>query len=302
MPGRGSVTNHQARKPANPLKYRQIPGHISGESGGIHVSASIRRGAAVATYLHAADRVLNRRAKAVADMALPFYRHFPCGAGPVGFFTLDLRGACSPGDGFFYNRIPKAANSTVMATLAAYSPHRRTFERKPKRAFPRPSRLSGREAAAIAERAYKFTFVRDPYARTLSAYLDKIARGKAQSRHFHRWRGATAEPAFIDFLRFLDDGGLHRDPHWAPQSDLLLLPAERFDFIGKVERLGEDLAQVVARVFDPATEPVLLRAGPRTDTRALMADFYTPEAIRTVNRLFARDFEAFGYERREGAA
>lgn len=247
------------------------------------------------------DAALNQRAKAAASLLLPFYRRYPY-RGALGLFTVDVRGAYSPQDGFFYNRVPKAGNSTVMATLAASSAYRRRLGRsRAKSRFLRPARMSSEDVRRLSEDAFRFTFVRDPYGRVFSAFTDKVARKRKQARPFYRWLGRDAfagAPGFIDFLRFLDDGGAHSDAHWAPQTELMLLPVSEFDFVGRLERLEPDLACVMERIFGPDVELSMRRAGPRTDSHKALPDAYTPEGIEIVNRVYAADFETFGYPRR----
>lgn len=256
--------------------------------------------AAVSIRLGAVDAALNRRAKSLAARLLPFYRRFPY-EGPLGLFTVDPRGAYSPADLFFFNRVPKAANSTVMATLARHSAFRRVGGRgRAKSRFLRPAWLSAAEVERLAGPAFRFTFVRDPYGRALSAFADKVVRKRKQARAFYRWRGRVEPaPEFIEFLRFLDDGGALADAHWAPQSDLMLLPQEAFDFVGRLERFEADLAHVVARVFGSGAPLEMRRAGPRTDSHKRLATAYTPEGLAIVNRVYAADFARFGYPMRE---
>ncbi len=244
------------------------------------------------------DRSLNAQARGLAALALPFYRRYPY-SGPMGLFSVDLRGAYSPEDGFFFNRIPKAANSTIMATLAQRSEFRRTGARaRSKSRFLRPSRMSSGQVDGL-DGCLCFTFVRDPYGRALSAYSDKVLRKRKQARAFYRWLGPERPAEFIEFLRYLADGGVHDDPHWAPQTDLMLLPLADFDLIGRLESLEADLGRIVARLFGPDQPLAIRRAGPRTDSNRRLAAAYTPEGLALVNRIYAADFAAFGYPMRE---
>ncbi len=243
------------------------------------------------------DDVLNAQARGIAARVLPFYRRHPY-TGPLGLFSVDPRGAYSPEDGFFFNRIPKAANSTIMATLARHSAYRRPGGRaRTKSRFLRPARMTGAHVEAL-DGAFRFTFVRDPYGRTLSAYLDKVLRKRKQARGFYDWLGRVETPRFIDFLRYLDECGPHGDPHWAPQTDLMLLPLSSFDLIGRLETLEADLGRVIDRLFAPEEPLVLGRAGPRTDSGTRLASAYDAEGLAIVNRVFAADFAAFGYPMR----
>jgi hypothetical protein len=104
---------------------------------------------------------------------------------------------------------------------------------------------------------------------------------------------------FTEFCRYLAAGGLYANAHWAPQSSLLLLPIERYDFIGRLENINEDLSTVFAHLGMKLVEPTL--AGPPpTNARDLVAKEYTPECRETLDRLYRRDFELFGYPRWSG--
>ena len=236
---------------------------------------------------------------ALARGLLPFYRRFPY-RGPMAITRIDPRGAAippAPGRrGLFYSRIPKAANSTISRILAEQSGYARRFAgRNPKDRFLRPSHLNRAEVAALEAEWLKFTFVRNPYTRTLSAFLDKIRGRKPQSRPFYAWFGG-GEPGYLDFCRFLEAGGLWADMHWAPQSGILLLPLERFDFIGRLERLEEDLSTLLPMAFGPEVRLEMRRAGPSSGANARRAEHFSPEAQAIVARLYAQDFAAFGYD------
>lgn len=216
----------------------------------------------------------------------PFYRRYPY-AGRVSHRMVDLRGMVSVDHGFFFNRIPKSGNSTVAATLAAACgiPHTEDDPdaKRAKEAFPRPSELTAGQMEAF-ERSFKFTFVREPYARVLSAYLDKVRTGAKM----------TPIATFPEFCRYLAAGGLYANAHWAPQVSLLLLPIERFDFIGRVESMNEDLSRAFAHL-DIKLGELRLAGPPATNARDLVAKEYTPECREIVRRLYRGDFELFDY-------
>jgi hypothetical protein len=235
------------------------------------------------------DRIAKKVGSALEAKRLaqaPFYRRYPY-VGRVSHRMVDLRGMVGVDHGFFFNRIPKSANSTVARTLAlacGIPPKKDDPEANwAKEAFPRPSELTTAQMEAF-EKGFKFTFVRDPYARVLSAYLDKVKTGVKM----------TTIATFAEFCRYLAEGGLHANAHWAPQSSLLLLPIERFDFIGRVENIKEDLSRVFAHLSLRPSEP-RLAGPPETNARDLVGKEYTDECRETVRRLYRRDFEFFGY-------
>lgn len=237
----------------------------------------------------------DRVARPIINALRPFYRQYPPES-PVDIFLLDIRGAYSPTEHFFYNRVPKSANSTIMKLLGEYSTYCRPFVSHLKDRWLRPSHMSSAQVQdMVSGRVFCFTFVRDPYARVLSAYREKILGGQVQlARHFGR-SAAGNPPDFETFCRFLDQGGLHLDAHWAPQADLMLLPLERFDLIGKVETMAEDLSILAGRLgakqgFHP------LRVGKVTASETRLTLDYSDASREVIRRLYRRDFDLFGYD------
>jgi len=236
----------------------------------------------------------------VAARALtPFYRRFPY-RGAMDLFKLDPRGAYSPLEPFFYSRVPKAANTSITQTLFEHTAFRPKASRRqdPKYQFLRPLFLSQQEVNKLEFEAFKFTFVRNPYSRVLSAYLDNVGRKRHQGRRFLSWAEQHNQPAtFLGFCRYLEAGGLYLDMHWAPQVEILSLPLERFDFIGRVEHLNRDLAVVLERLFHVQTAVPAPHAGTHTHASERVNDAYGAEETAIVNRLYAADFERLGYDR-----
>jgi len=234
--------------------------------------------------------------KRLANLCVPFYRAFPY-TGPLWLTEIDMRVDISAEHKFIYNRLPKNANSTINQSLvrASLAPGD-NMPTRPKHHFTRPSRLSRAQVADLGG-YYKFTFVRNPYSRTLSAYLDKIVGRRAQSRAFYKWlaRQPDQQVTFDAFCRYLDDIGLYHDNHWAPQTTGLVFPLAGFDFVGRFENLDADLDHVHQQIFaQPCTKAT--RAGPpATGSEAAVATEYTPTTRAIIARLFAEDFEAMGY-------
>ncbi|CAI5534712.1 unnamed protein product [Closterium sp. Naga37s-1] len=120
---------------------------------------------------------------------------------------------------------------------------------------------------------FKFTFVRNPFSRIASAYSNKLVRtdrpklktgtgwGTRQywsNAFFHAVKpmyeavkDSTGLVSFPDFVRLV--GKLlasHRadmDRHLAPQEDICALGSIKYDFVGRFERLEEDVKTVVDR-------------------------------------------------------
>ncbi|MBN2905501.1 MAG: sulfotransferase family 2 domain-containing protein [Rhodobacteraceae bacterium] len=242
----------------------------------------------------------NRVARPLFRAVYPFYRRYPY-KGRVSLFHVEHRGAFSPEDGFFYNRVPKAANSTIARMLAKHSSFCRPVPGKGDMGrMLRPQLMRRAHVASLATDAvFKFTIVRNPFARVLSAYRSKIelADNPVRLRRFATMLGADPDtrPDFTTFCRFLDNGGVWRDAHWAPQTELMLLPLDMFDHIGRVETLEADLALIERRLWGEDAVHPLERVGKRTDSGESLARYYTDEAHEIVARLHAQDFLRLGY-------
>ncbi|MEZ5687130.1 MAG: sulfotransferase family protein [Paracoccaceae bacterium] len=253
---------------------------------------------AVEFSLTPAQEWRDRLARPLAQTVLPFFRRYPY-RGPCSLFHLNLRGAFSPTDRFFYNRIPKAANTTISKLLAKHSDYQRPWgSRGDKGRMLRPAHMTRAQVEALASgEVFRFLIVRDPYTRVLSAYQDKFLRKLRQvDRYGAMIESAPGEvPSFAAFCRFLDRGGVWRDAHWAPQSALMLLPLDAYDLIGRVETLDQDMATLVQRIWGIAPEPVEF-AGTRTGASKAVEQAYDDESRAIVARLYRDDFELFGYQ------
>ncbi len=215
----------------------------------------------------------------------PFYRQYPF-KGSVSISSADSRGCVDLELGFFCNRIPKAANSTVVTTLARIKCGQGIPSKEAKKLFRTPSQLSGREVEKIPS-LFTFTVVRNPYTRTLSAYLDKVERRALRDNR---------RTSFREFLQSLKNGKLYSNGHWAPQSALLLLPLDQFDLIGKVESLDSVLPLIEEKVQgSPPQEHFKSFLANATGASTKLSAYYDAESAEMVRFLYQDDFTLFNY-------
>jgi len=238
------------------------------------------------------SRIISRYSKNhLFPSVQPFYRRYPFNS-KMSLRSADSRGCVDLELGFFYSRVPKAANSTVVSTLASLKTDSPLAAKEAKLLFTRPSDLTSSEVESFDD-LYKFTVVRDPYIRTLSAFLDKVERKQESRRH----KGIKRD--FRGFLKWLDGGKLHSNAHWAPQSSLLLLPLEEFDFIGRVEGFPADLQSILGGINSknkvPAKTDITSIFSNSTSAIDKLAKYYDAETCKLVARLYRQDFEMFGY-------
>ncbi|XP_060081453.1 carbohydrate sulfotransferase 9-like [Ylistrum balloti] len=104
----------------------------------------------------------------------------------------------------------------------------------------------------------KFLFVRDPYSRMLSGYVDKLytnnyifwgktGKGIVENHRINASRLSKECGHDITFSEFIqhviksETSGNHRDPHWYPMFDACRPCSLEYDVIGKMESFKEDL-------------------------------------------------------------
>jgi hypothetical protein len=236
---------------------------------------------------------IGSRMRRWAMLRTPFYRMYPY-ARPVSIFEVDRRVFVSRELQILFNGIGKAAHSSVVVSLAKAQRRQDTNVLDAKeRTFVRPSQLPSDVVAQIGS-YFKFSIVRNPYTRTLSAYLDKIARGKVVPKDLLRVSGGKP-PSFLDFCRYLDQGGLYDGVHWAPQTSMLVIPLSELDFLGKMESFDHDLGVVFSRLGLEGRCAVARHDPHRTAADQKVADYYDDESRVIVRRLFMEDFRLLGY-------
>jgi hypothetical protein len=154
----------------------------------------------------------------------------------------------------------------------------------------------------IADGFFTFCFVRNPHTRFLSAYLDKILRNGTQSNVVKLQMGLPLHKAhripFPAFIRAVEAQPVPMmDPHWRTQYHQTFQSSFAYDFCGRFENFEADLRQVCDRIgidFDKYHRPQLEHS---VDAGAKLAAHYGPELRKRVARIYAIDFETFGYEK-----
>jgi len=253
--------------------------------------------------LNLAFRIYNRlrqEVKCIRINQCPFFKQFPTKIHPI---KINQRVAIELTFKFVYFRIPKAANSTVISTLhksitGKEFSGRDEMEKWKTEGFNHPLELSKRISDETISSFFKFTFVRDPYSRWLSVYRDKICRLEniKFTKKLRRKLGIGASEAISmdQFLCYLESfGGIYDDPHWARQVDLVVLPANKLDFIGRVESIEKDLNFVQRQIFGKETE---LISYTRHATNAKSGLDELEDNIRKrIYRIYETDFDQFSY-------
>ncbi len=190
--------------------------------------------------------------------------------------------------GVVFVHVPKAAGSSInQALYGRFMGHYTARD---------VARFGSRAVAALP----RFTVVRDPWSRAVSAWRfaragvgrgDGVVAGMADAARYDR-------PEFQSFDRFVHD--------WLAQADLsredgIFQPQVRWftdargrtivDHVGRLEDLAPTIAWVEARTGRPFAVPHTNRSGDAVDWRAL----YTAETAALVGTVYAEDARRFGY-------
>lgn len=146
----------------------------------------------------------------------------------------------------------------------------------------------------------RFTVVRNPYARFVSAWRDKVFLYEPSVEDVYRAvRGATPDLGpkrpiqFAEFVTHVERTiSPKSDAHWRRQVDLTFPAALGFTHVGQTEMLARTIALLYQRVRrDPPA------AIPRENRAALAAgSTYTDVLAARVRAIYERDFAAFGYD------
>ena len=151
-----------------------------------------------------------------------------------------------------------------------------------------------------SNRYFRFCFVRNPYTRVLSCYLDKIA-GRNRARFLPKLGFAPErEVTLMEFLQRLAGRKrlLHLNPHWAPQSFLIRPDRIHYHFIGRFEHLREHLHLLATTLGyeDLIANPDHVAVRPhRTDANERVSRYIGPKEADLIRRIYRDDFLTFGY-------
>lgn len=150
----------------------------------------------------------------------------------------------------------------------------------------------------LFESSFTFSFVRNPWERLASAY--RFAKvGKTETMGIYKPERYQIKE-FESFERFVCEWLPKQD---AEKLDFVFQPQGRFvtdengeiivDFLGKLERLSEDIKHVEKKINRPLAIPELNRTGKVDgDVRSL---YVSNEMIDVVSSVYANDIDLFNY-------
>lgn len=198
-----------------------------------------------------------------------------------------------------YNRIRKNANTYVTNIIARNQENGSTtitdVEDGGQSAKKLVPNLSNKIVFSDLSKYHSLLVIRDPFGRTLSAFLQKFAVQSYQQKF-----GAfeLTPSGFLSFLDWLAEGGLNGDQHWDLQSREFAFPFSFFSEIVRFEDLNRDLPKYFADLgYDISyfqNENFFRKVSMHhTDSQNQAAAFLTPSAKRKIEKLYESDFQLF---------
>lgn len=146
-----------------------------------------------------------------------------------------------------------------------------------------------------------FCFVRDPYSRVLSAYLDKLMTNEWERKRHLPMFGfkPDARPQFVEFLRRLSRRpDRERDIHYMTQTRLTgRLAGFETSYIGHFENFKHDFLKLKLEFFGDSEGEDYQQFGKHHSSGAddKTAEYYGEEERALVRDIYAVDFAVYGY-------
>jgi hypothetical protein len=171
------------------------------------------------------------------------------------------------------------------------------FFRAPHHSIPKARLLKGLQKGRY-EGYFKFAFVRNPWDRLLSCYLQKLTPG-GQGLNRYDYGGVELQYGmpFAEFVAAVyqipDEVA---DRHFRSQHITVCGPDDAIlaDFVGRFENLEADFAHVVRKIGASDLDLPHLLPSPSRGARSYR-DFYDDETAGRVAERFRKDAEIFGY-------
>ena len=152
---------------------------------------------------------------------------------------------------------------------------------------------SGELSDAFLEKAWKFSFVRNPYDRAVSLYeylrgVDRIPQSVSFKTFCRILENREYEP--IGRYNYLGLSQLNPQSAWLMNGDSKPI----VDFIGRYENLASDVGQVEIGI---GLDKGFLSIGHKNKSKrkGSFREYYTAREIDIVRSVYAEDFAAFNY-------
>lgn len=195
---------------------------------------------------------------------------------------------------FIYFETPKVACSTIKTTLFK-AEGKEIKDIHLKKNYPLISPLKAKQNMSFYfDNYFSFAFVRNPYSRILSCYLDKII-GDQKERNIRLPKLGFKSTDVISFEEFLlaVKSHLTEDIHWMPQTILLSSKKINLSFIGKIENFEEDFSFVLSSLNIETNIKNYRPHSVSADTK--LKEYLNEKTISLIKEIYYDDFVNYGY-------
>ena len=210
---------------------------------------------------------------------------------------------------YLFVETPKVCCSTIKLNLQRLEtgfadvtwPHEMDVHNRDFSPLLKPSQVYDFDRLIATAKLFKFCFVRSPYTRLLSCYLDKIVGNKPPKRSILSTLGLqdrdlNVKISFAEFVEAICSQPISEmNPHWRPQYYQTLHNTLQFDFVGRFENFEDDFKHALALISAKAITSTATQASHKTGANQLLDHYYTDDILDQVNHLFEVDFSAFDY-------
>ena len=175
----------------------------------------------------------------------------------------------------------------------------------------------------MLETYFKFTFVREPFERILSAYKDKFLYPREEDHRLLEFHGSRIlksfrpnasksalekldDITFREFIEYLVTKGSNEstrvmDWHWDNYVNICGMCAVSYDFIGHYETFDQDLADFkeAAELSPEDAKRFGAHANNKSETASSLLSYYSQipiEWIDILGQLYRASFEMFNYD------
>lgn len=145
---------------------------------------------------------------------------------------------------------------------------------------------------------FKFSFVRNPYARLVSAY-EYLKDGGHPAWKNNKEFAKEVISKYNDFSDFVlgwmkPDRSKWPVPHFYPQTHFLSINNRiSVDYIGRVENIDKDFEELCRRINN---ERSLIKKNESKNNKRTVNSYYTKDnVIRRVKKIYKKDFSMIGY-------
>ncbi|MDC0055896.1 sulfotransferase family protein [Deltaproteobacteria bacterium] len=137
---------------------------------------------------------------------------------------------------------------------------------------------------------FKFVFVRNPWDRILSAFLDKAVRGASSKNQLKRY-APFKDSSFSEFVASIKNSDVNSEERHI-QSQIKFIP-DYVDFIGRYENLTADMSRVCEEIGIPFDG---FPHANKTNRVGSYRDYYDDYSKDVIADKYYEEIERFNYK------